>query len=951
MEVEELVTKFTADISDYRKKMQEMESELHSIAGITDKVKETANEALASNSKEMQKYGKQLQTLIKNQTKQTQAAMDSGKRLEDYRMKSKLLVAQLNQQKAELHRLSEAFHALNKQYDAQRAYLGDWDGGIEGVRKFREQITDTLHHAAAASEEAKQKLNTLSDLGFGDNDGHVQALKQQIDGYVQEIDRAKLELNLFDNELKEVGLDPKNLKTDSLNALAQQMQSVSAQMRQFREASEKTNAQLKSTNGSILAEEHRLAGLKDSLTQNRATVKSLHSRLSKLGNISVGKKLKNSFSGFWTVLRKIGTSAGSVFKKLHSGLTSVKGSAGGANHSLLNVVKSIRRIGVVSLGLKVCKSIFGELRSVISNYISQNEQLNNRVETLKNAFANALAPAMNVVVGLFEKLMPYALSVANAISDLFASIGISQSIHATTTAINGTTEATENLSEAQKDLYSFDQITKVSDDSSGSGSSGGSAGASAPSASSQFSKYLEEIKNLWKTGDFEGIGEQIAASCNKVISKINNLDWDGIQKKVNNAMSGIARVLNGFVKDFDWQGAGEIVGKGINTIVGAIDSFLVDFDFKALGEGFAKNFNGIFNTVDFKKIGKTLSDGISGLFNLISGFLETLDWSGLARDLEDLITGIEWGKIASSLFETIGAALGGLAAFFGTLIVDAFSSAKKYFSKKIEECGGSISAGILKGIADGLASIGKWIKDHIFQPFMSGFKKAFKINSPSKVMKTQGGYISQGLLDGIGNIWKKVKQKFTDFKQNLVAFFTGKGGLVTKVKNLGSKIVEGLKNGLKNLKSTFTKAFKGPLNGVIGLVNNMIEKINNKLSISIGSTLAKVLGALGVSVSAGKYQLFSIPYIPQLEQGGVLKKGQIGLLEGNGAEAVVPLEKNTGWITKVAMQLVNLTGGSNSNAPVNLTIPVYVGGKRITTTVLEDVNNTGKKSRTIPIQA
>ena len=33
--------------------------------------------------------------------------------------------------------------------------------------------------------------------------------------------------------------------------------------------------------------------------------------------------------------------------------------------------------------------------------------------------------------------------------------------------------------------------------------------------------------------------------------------------------------------------------------------------------------------------------------------------------------------------------------------------------------------------------------------------------------------------------------------------------------------------------------------------------------------------------------------VPQLEEGGVLKKGQVGLLEGNGAEAVVPLEKNT----------------------------------------------------------
>jgi hypothetical protein len=47
----------------------------------------------------------------------------------------------------------------------------------------------------------------------------------------------------------------------------------------------------------------------------------------------------------------------------------------------------------------------------------------------------------------------------------------------------------------------------------------------------------------------------------------------------------------------------------------------------------------------------------------------------------------------------------------------------------------------------------------------------------------------------------------------------------------------------------------------------------------------------------------SIPQIPLLAKGGVLKKGQIGLLEGNGAEAVVPLEQNTKWIDKVANKL------------------------------------------------
>lgn len=47
-------------------------------------------------------------------------------------------------------------------------------------------------------------------------------------------------------------------------------------------------------------------------------------------------------------------------------------------------------------------------------------------------------------------------------------------------------------------------------------------------------------------------------------------------------------------------------------------------------------------------------------------------------------------------------------------------------------------------------------------------------------------------------------------------------------------------------------------------------------------------------------QGFSIPMIPELAKGGVLEKGQTGFLEGNGAEAVVPLDQNDKWTAAVA---------------------------------------------------
>ena len=56
----------------------------------------------------------------------------------------------------------------------------------------------------------------------------------------------------------------------------------------------------------------------------------------------------------------------------------------------------------------------------------------------------------------------------------------------------------------------------------------------------------------------------------------------------------------------------------------------------------------------------------------------------------------------------------------------------------------------------------------------------------------------------------------------------------------------------------------------------------------------------------------NIGEIPHLETGAVLEKGQTGLLEGNGAEAVVPLDKNKKWISAVARDMDTAMGGTGS---------------------------------------
>ena len=77
------------------------------------------------------------------------------------------------------------------------------------------------------------------------------------------------------------------------------------------------------------------------------------------------------------------------------------------------------------------------------------------------------------------------------------------------------------------------------------------------------------------------------------------------------------------------------------------------------------------------------------------------------------------------------------------------------------------------------------------------------------------------------------------------------------------------------------------------------------------SGIDKVVGAVG-DVLGLDWNLPTLSEIalPRLAKGGILEQGQVGLLEGDGTEAVVPLEKNREWIARVSeeMQVQGLGG-------------------------------------------
>ena len=144
-------------------------------------------------------------------------------------------------------------------------------------------------------------------------------------------------------------------------------------------------------------------------------------------------------------------------------------------------------------------------------------------------------------------------------------------------------------------------------------------------------------------------------------------------------------------------------------------------------------------------------------------------------------------------------------------------------------------------------------------------------------------------------------------------------------KRLMNKLWQGLKEVAPNIASWF-KDF---------LHNLFIQDVNVQVDTSSlkSSATAKITNK---STSARKHA-----------KGGVVEKGEIALLEGDGAEAVVPLHQNRMWISRVAQDMKNAldygqssSGNKNDNALLEL---IYELLERLPDLILEGMESVNMK--------
>jgi hypothetical protein len=232
---------------------------------------------------------------------------------------------------------------------------------------------------------------------------------------------------------------------------------------------------------------------------------------------------------------------------------------------------------------------------------------------------------------------------------------------------------------------------------------------------------------------------------------------------------------------------------------------------------------------------------------------------------------------------------------------DAGKSIAKFFSeawKSIKNAWSSVTSffqNIWKSITKIYANVKSWFADR-FRQAWSGIKsawngaKSFFSGIWSSVTKTFGN-VAGWFRGKFQSAWSSIKSVFSSWG----SFFSGLWSKIkSKFGSIGSSLGKAMGDSVKSGMNKVLAAIEKNINKGIGLINSAIGLANKLPGINVGK-LSKIS-------------------LPRLAKGGVLEKGQIGFLEGSGAEAVVPLENNRAWLSKVATDLNELQGNSFRSA-------------------------------------
>ena len=312
-----------------------------------------------------------------------------------------------------------------------------------------------------------------------------------------------------------------------------------------------------------------------------------------------------------------------------------------------------------------------------------------------------------------------------------------------------------------------------------------------------FSPLLTAIQGLLESLEplAENIGSGLEWFYKNVLLPLAGWTIEDVIPAFIDLLSGAIDVLNSVIEVFrplaEWlwdkflKPIAEWTGGVIVTVIEGIANAL-----KGISDWISEHKEGVLNFLKFTGIftailviSNIVQTAISA-FTAMGGIIAIV--TGIATSLTPVITAISGALSLLTNPITLLIAMGLLLithwdevkTFFFELIEKIkakISDIHEWLSEKIEsakELGKNIISGLLNGITEFFGNAKQWVKEHIFEPLINGFKNLFGIHSPSTVMAELGGYIIAGLCNAVSDGIRKVKEIFEKILEKIQSVFS-----------------------------------------------------------------------------------------------------------------------------------------------------------------------------------
>ena len=265
---------------------------------------------------------------------------------------------------------------------------------------------------------------------------------------------------------------------------------------------------------------------------------------------------------------------------------------------------------------------------------------------------------------------------------------------------------------------------------------------------------------------------------------------------------------------------------------------------------------------------KPVTDLFKGVWAAVSGFFENL-WNDIVSAFNKIIG--PWFEIVKTAFLKLK---DDVIAPLTDLFKKMWNNIKDFADKA------------WKGIASIWNVVSGWFGDKVISPIKNYFSGMW-----------------ENLKTGAKNAWEGIKSVFKVVADWFKDIFSNAWQKVKDVFSTGGQIFSGIKEGI-------VEAFKAVVNAIIRGINTVIAIPFNSIN-SILNTIRNI-EILGIYPFTWIWP-FSVPQIPELAQGGIISGPRLIMAGEDGDEAIVPLERNTGWIRRVAEELADEYGGGRSS--------------------------------------